>query len=219
LLLPDHLRSQHTWDQVHHETTASDRPEDGVVAFVQHVRQRLPNGSAVLDAGCGQGRNTAYLAAQGFAVTACDVSPVALEKARMRLRQAGIAAGFQIADLARLPYADDLFAAAICVHVLPYHVAADIVSGVHELRRVLRPGGWLYFDLLDCSDVDYGCGRQLEPHTFLDPDGAPLHFSSRREIDELLRGFAPEPVSLLELKATTGDRVRMVWAVRAVKSF
>ena len=43
-------------------------------------------------------------------------------------------------DATRLPFADDTFDAAICIHVLE-HVEEDRAA-MSEIHRVLRPGGW-----------------------------------------------------------------------------
>jgi SAM-dependent methyltransferase len=120
---------------------------------------------------------------------------------------------FQVAALSRLPYPDCTFATAVCVRVLPYHLKANIATSIHELWRVLKPGGWLYVDFLDRDDAEYGNGPELEQHTFLDPDGVPIHFSSRQEINELLSGFAPQRVARLEL----GSRPRVAWVVWATR--
>ncbi len=208
---------QHAWNRTHRETPIPDRPEAGVVAFAESLCSHLPTRSPVLDAGCGRGRHTAYLSGLGFTVYGCDLSNVALQIAQSRMHQTGLAASFQVSRLDRLPYADNVFAAALCVHVLPYNLKDSIVGSIDEMRRVLRPGGRLYFDLLDCDDVEYGCGQILEDHTFLEPSGIPVHFSSRHEVDELTRGFTLERVMHLEIKPLSAC-ARVGWAAWAVKN-
>lgn len=215
--MADRPARQRVWNRIHRETPVPERPEADVVAFAECMQQRLPPGSCLLDVGCGRGRHVVYLSRSGFTVYGCDLSPVALETAAARAHQAGVAAGLQVSDLTRLPYADNLFAAALCVHVLPYQRKADIDKSVHELWRVVRPGGWLYFDLLACEDAEYGCGQKLEEHTFLDSDDVPVHFSSRQEVDELLNGFSWERMTRLELKSSSA-RIRVGWTVWAVKN-
>jgi tellurite methyltransferase len=59
---------------------------------------RLPRGAA-LDVACGAGRNALYLAAQGYAVTALDISAVALERGRRDAAARGLAVEWRCADL------------------------------------------------------------------------------------------------------------------------
>lgn len=63
---------------------------------------RLPRGAA-LDVACGAGRNALHLAAHGFAVTALDISAVALERGRREAAARGLAVEWCCADLDEEP--------------------------------------------------------------------------------------------------------------------
>ncbi len=191
-------------------------PDEEMVAFTDHLWRKLAPGERVLDVGCGRGRNTFYLARAGFEVDGVDVSRLALSIACARSRDWGFPASYQAANLLRLPFADESFAAAVCVHVLPYHRKGDLCRGMQELRRVLRPGGYLYFDLFGKEDIAFGGGQPIEPGTFFNPHGLPLHFSDRMEIDEISEGFHLERILHMELHSVLGER--SIWGVWAVKS-
>jgi len=66
------------WDDLYRETTEyfGADPDPSLVRFADH----LDPSRTVLDIGCGQGRNTMYLARRGFAVDALDPSQVALDQ-------------------------------------------------------------------------------------------------------------------------------------------
>lgn len=211
--MPDRIRLRETWDKTHQQKESSDQPEKELVTFLECHRPHLVDGAPVLDAGCGKGRNTLYLAQQGFTTVGCDWSPVAIKTARTRVRAAGVRVAFQVTDLTHLPYRNGRFAAVICIHVLPYHAKADISKVLHEFWRVLRPGGSLYVDLLDRRDSEYGCGPVLEPHTFLDEDEIPVHFVSRSEISELMQAFRLDRVAPAQL-ASHRRAAWVVWARR-----
>ena len=118
-----------------------DAPGNVTVALEQQVvhelLSELPPGSSVLDAGCGTGRHTAFLAGSGHEVLGIDSSPEMLALAAAKVPTAR----FQLADLERVPFLDDSFDAAVCGLVLSH--ARDIKPAVAELARVLRPGGTL----------------------------------------------------------------------------
>ena len=204
-----------TWDRAHQDKPQNCQPETELVAFAEQLKQMPSIDVPLLDVGCGRGRNAFYLSQMGFTVHGCDLSPVAIGKARLQAQEMDVSADFLVADLTWLPYPDSCFSAAICIHVLPYHFKRDIVRGIGEMRRVLRPGGWVYLDLLACEDAEYGCGRELEKDTFLDPTGVPIHFSSRREISYLLDSFTVERFDRLELGSD--DHRRAAWVVWARK--
>jgi SAM-dependent methyltransferase len=93
-------------------------------------------GLRVLDAGCGGGRTSAWLAEQGARVVGIDVSPELLRLARERVPSAS----FSLADLAEpLPFEDGSF--DVVVAGLVMHYLRDWVPPLRELRRVLRADG------------------------------------------------------------------------------
>jgi SAM-dependent methyltransferase len=93
-------------------------------------------GLRVLDAGCGGGRTSAWLAEQGARVIGIDVSPELLRLARERVPSGS----FSLADLGEpLPFEDGSF--DVVVASLVMHYLRDWVPPLRELRRVLRADG------------------------------------------------------------------------------
>lgn len=112
-----------------------ERP--GVLQFLPDV-----SGKDVLDAGCGPGFYTHFMAERGANVTAFDLNLVFVKRTQERT-------GPQVkvfqADLAEpLSFAaDGSFDLVICVLVL--HYLKDWLPTLTEFHRVLRPGGLLIF--------------------------------------------------------------------------
>jgi SAM-dependent methyltransferase len=90
----------------------------------------------VLDLGCGDGRLTAELDAAEL--TAADVSPVALERARPRLPGARLV---ELEPDAPLPFDDGSFDAVLLAETIEH--VRDVQLLLSEIRRVLVPGGTL----------------------------------------------------------------------------
>ena len=93
-----------------------------------------------IEMGCGTGTNAVWLAAQGFDVTAVDVSPRAIERARARAAAAGVRVRFLTADVldpADLGGPYEFFFDRGC-----YHVARriDAPRYVRTLFEVTQPG-------------------------------------------------------------------------------
>ena len=57
--------------------------------------------------------------------------------------------------------------------------------------------------------------QELEQHTFLDPDGVPIHFCSEQGVNDLLKGFKIEQLDQLE--RGTKSRMRIAWGIWATK--
>jgi SAM-dependent methyltransferase len=90
----------------------------------------------ILDAGCGSGRNMVELARRG-AVTGVELASQSLEVARAR----GLGPVLPGSLDDPLPFDDASFDLAVALDVLE-HVADD-AAALHELARVLAPGGRL----------------------------------------------------------------------------
>jgi ubiquinone/menaquinone biosynthesis C-methylase UbiE len=101
---------------------------------VRGLIDQLPPGPA-LDAACGTGRHTAYLAARGHRVVGVDASVEMLEKARNKLPTVE----FRTGDLTHLPLETGSVDLAVCALALSY--CTDLAPPVQELARVVRPGG------------------------------------------------------------------------------
>ena len=89
----------------------------------------------VLDAACGTGRHSLWLAAQGHTVVGIDASPDMLAKARAKLPDAR----FEQGELTALPLPDASVDAALCALALVH--LPDLRPALSELARVVRPGG------------------------------------------------------------------------------
>lgn len=103
-----------------------------------------PAGLRVLEAGCGPGVLTEWLATHGATVTAFDVSPEMVRLARAR---AAGRANIFVADLAR-PFtfapdaSHDLIVASLALHYI-----ADWAPALAEFRRVLASDGTVVFSV------------------------------------------------------------------------
>ena len=102
---------------------------------VEFVRSLGPAESA-LELACGAGRLTPAIDAA--AVTAADVSAVALERARRSRPEARFV---ELEPDAPLPLDDGEFDLVVCAETIEH--VRDVQLFLSEIRRVLRPGGTL----------------------------------------------------------------------------
>lgn len=107
----------------------------------------LPPGSTGLDAGCGVGQHTLWLAesvGEGGDITGLDISKDNLRFARyvagMDPPKARV--DFIEGNILELPFEEDAFDWAWCADTLwPVVVVKDPVGAVRDLARVVKPGG------------------------------------------------------------------------------
>jgi ubiquinone/menaquinone biosynthesis C-methylase UbiE len=104
---------------------------------------KLAAGRRVLDFGCGRGANTLLLAGCSAHVTSIDVSHVAVRKARDRTRAAGTpSVSFTVMDAERLGLRSASYD-LVCGKAVLHHL--DLHHALHEIARVLAPGGSAVF--------------------------------------------------------------------------
>lgn len=109
------------------------------LARYRWVRDRIPGGALVLDAGCGAGYGTAVLAEAGRPAIGLDAAGEALRTAR---GDYGAAARFVHGDVLSMPFSDATFDVVACLEVIEH--IRETGRLVAELARVLKPGGALY---------------------------------------------------------------------------
>jgi SAM-dependent methyltransferase len=138
-----------------------------------------------LDVGCGDGRLTAELDAA--ALTAADVSAVALERARARLPGAALV---ELDPDAPFPLEDSGFDLVLCAETVEH--VRDVQLLLSEIRRVLRPGGHLA--------MTTPAAPPLAPPE--DPLSPHLRRFTRRSLQRVLGELGFEPRSLRRRSGT-----------------
>lgn len=123
---------------------------------------RLEPGSAILELGCGTGRDAAHMQSRGFAVDATDGTQAMVAKANERFN---LGARLMRFDQLDVEGAYD----AVWAHACLLHVArTGIPSALAAIHRALRPGGWHY------ASYKLGGGEGRCPlgrlHNFPDPE-------------------------------------------------
>jgi SAM-dependent methyltransferase len=107
---------------------------------VKMLSKHLGPGMSVLELGCGTGYFTRELARSGADIVAIDVSPELLEIARTNCSALNVR--YEIQNAYELSYPDAVFDSVVGSSVL-HHL--EIETALHEIYRVLKPGGTICF--------------------------------------------------------------------------
>jgi len=102
---------------------------------------QLRPGQKALDVGCGVGTTAIQMARRfGVAVTALDISPIMLDRARRNVRRVGLERDIDVeqGDILALRFPDSTFDRVIAEAVTMF---VDRSRAAKELVRVCRPGG------------------------------------------------------------------------------
>jgi ubiquinone/menaquinone biosynthesis C-methylase UbiE len=101
----------------------------------------LTAGDAVADIGCGPGTAARHAARVGASVVGIDPAPVMLRLARFLTLRSPRAVRYAEGSAEALPLPDS--SVSVVWSIASVHHWADLDAGLHEARRVLKPGGRL----------------------------------------------------------------------------
>jgi len=93
----------------------------------------------LLEIGCGMGTDLLQFARGGACCIGIDLTPRSIEITRHRFRVYDADGAFMISDGEHLPFRDESFDVVYSNGVL--HHTPDTAGAIHEVHRVLRPGG------------------------------------------------------------------------------
>lgn len=169
------------WEQLYAEATVY-----GVIHQERHRRAlqwidelRLPEGSRVLEVGCGAGLLAADLFRRGFVVDCIDSSDAMVALARARLTTLDKRGRITVSegDVHSLAFADGSHDLIVALGVLPFLHSPAVA--LKEIARVLRPGG----RLLLSSDNPYRLTHLVDPRL------TPLLASGKRLVERIARRY------------------------------
>ena len=151
----------------------------------------------VLELGAGQGRDTLYLAKQGFKIDSLDYSKKAIhdiiEKSKTNHLDNLITTKVHDMRLP-LPYKNECFEA--CYSHMLYCMAFsmnEIISLNNEVLRILKKGGINIFTVRNTLDGDYKNGIHRDEDLY-ENDGFIVHFFSKEKINQISKEFKTEDI-------------------------
>ncbi|MEN0137336.1 MAG: class I SAM-dependent methyltransferase [Rhodococcus sp. (in: high G+C Gram-positive bacteria)] len=104
----------------------------------------------VLDAGCGPGQWTDFLAACGVAASGIDLVPAFVERARTQYPRLA----FDVGSFEALDAATESLGGVLSWYSLIHHSPHDIQIPLAEIARVIRPGGGLLVGFFEGAAVE-----------------------------------------------------------------
>ncbi|MEJ2033799.1 MAG: class I SAM-dependent methyltransferase [Deltaproteobacteria bacterium] len=187
-------QQEHMW--------SASQVEDGVsVCPLRHIEglflRHLPRGEKVLEAGCGLGAWVIYLGERGYDIEGIDHDARVIDRLKAGRPSLPVSQG----DICHLPYADGSLGAYITLGVME-HFEEGCGAAMTEARRVLKPGGLLFFTV-----PHENIFRKILAHplrraylAWRRKQGDDIHFAeyryTRYEVQALLREHGFEPIHI-----------------------
>jgi tellurite methyltransferase len=132
---------------------------------VAEIAQALPKGAKVLDLGCGEGRNSFFLAQLGCDVTAVDRSEAGIQKLASLSDHFKLNIHTHVADIAKfkMETSYDL----VMAHGVLYYLENTVWRNLlHRVKEATRPGGFNIFTIF-IYNKQYPCGDEIASANYL----------------------------------------------------
>lgn len=129
--------------------------------FLRTHAALFANGHSGLSIADGEGRNAVWLAEQGLEMTATEISPVALEKARKLAAGRGVAVDFVQADVLHQAWPPAEYRASFDIVLGLFVQFAGPAERPHlfaAMRDALKPGGLLVLHGYTPKQLEYRTG-------------------------------------------------------------
>jgi SAM-dependent methyltransferase len=187
-----------------------------IYIFDQLLRGRIAPGMRVCDAGCGSGRNLAYLLREGYEVSGNDADAAAI--AQVRALAASLAPSrahdFRVEAIESTSFPDAGFDVVIASAVLHFaRDAAHFEAMLRQLWRVLKPGG-LFFARLASTIGLAGELRPLGNGRYRLPDGSDRFLVDAATIESWTARLGGGLVDPIKTTVVHGQRSMTTWVAR-----
>jgi SAM-dependent methyltransferase len=171
----------------------------------QILKGRFDKEMKILDAGCGEGRNTHYFIRESFQIYGVDYNPIAIQMARIYAQTINPefdTQRFQTSPVEDMFFHKEAFDAVISSAVMHFAKNKEhFVRMWEEMMRVLKPGGIFY---LRCCTAMGGIEQEsvaTEDGLFQLPDGSTRFLLSEALLEKLMErhqlAFLEDPRTVL----------------------
>lgn len=160
----------------------------------QILKGRFSKDMKILDAGCGEGRNTVYFIQEGYQIFGIDPNETAIQYCRYAaksLDQQYDIHRFQKGRLEEIPFHKEAFEAVVCSAVLHFASGVDnFWEMITEIHRILKPGGIFWFRMCTGFAGILSESKPIGNGRYHLPDGSDRFVLTSEDVDKLLeKGF------------------------------
>jgi tellurite methyltransferase len=180
----------------------------------QCLKGRIHGESNILDAGCGGGRNIAFMLRNDFKVAAVDSSAEAVATVQGLLPpESPMRQRIRMEELDDLSFGDGEFDVIICNAVL--HFARDEIhfeAMMNEMWRVLAPRGLFFVRLASSVGIEERV-QHIEGRHYLLPDGTRRFLVDNTFLLDATRKLGAELLEPIKTVNVQGLRCMTTWVL------
>ncbi len=177
------------WNDIYSQGSIHANPSREISNLV--IRLKKEKVKSVLDAGCGTGRHTQYLAQQGFDVHGIDISEQAIQLARANKNGSSI--DYRVGKLTDVPFPQDSMDFILANHSLEYATYEDVQKSIIELDSILKQGRSFFVRVASTEHPFFQATTEevygFSHIGFCIKNNLPVHFFNERELMDLFKNY------------------------------
>ena len=168
-------------------------PADEFLPIVSRWKEKKY--SRILDLGCGTGRHAIFLAQNGFAVDAFDLSSDGIDTLKEKAQNQNVSLEIQVGDMLNLPYGANMFDCVLAFHATQHSDLAGVKEILQSIHRILEPNGEAFLTLAskESSSWKTYTGQRINDYTLIKTEGpeieVPHTYLNYDEVLEVLKDF------------------------------
>lgn len=129
--------------------------------ILEELVKKIGRGKAVLEVGCGEGRNLVLLSSLFSEVVGLDFSPEALKRAQSNYPDLCSKIKFIQAGVPLLPFVDQSFDLVLCWDTMSHLKPREFKTSIAEFYRVLFPSGHLIVNTFSRPHPSYNHPKEI----------------------------------------------------------
>jgi Methylase involved in ubiquinone/menaquinone biosynthesis len=170
---------------------------DDWLEYFENIIEKIH--TPIIDLGCGSGNNSLYLTEKKKEVISCDYSKEAINIINRYIPNSKTML-FDMTE--KFPFKSnytELILADLCLHYFSETITFNILD---EIRRILKPGGYLIFRVNSVNDTNHGAiqGEEIEHNFFFTEDMTKRFFNK----EDLLKFFKDWDIEYMSEELMTG---------------
>jgi cyclopropane fatty-acyl-phospholipid synthase-like methyltransferase len=166
------------------------KPEKGLKRVLEYAEKGL-----ALDIGAGEGRNSLFLAKNGFKVEAIDKVKEGLKKCKEYAKKYNLPIKTKVIDIRKFKFEKEKYSLIFSVTSIDFLKFSEIKRIIKKIKTALKKGGILYLVVFSTKDPSFKKIKEkgiktIEKNTFYFPKIKMVrHYFEKKELLELLKDF------------------------------
>jgi SAM-dependent methyltransferase len=156
--------------------------------------------NSILIPGAGYGRNAKLFVDSGFKVSGIEISERAIEIAK----ENNVDIKYYQGSILDMPFDSEKYDSIFCFNFLHLFLQDDRKVVIGKFQEQLKNNGYGFVVVMSDQEESYGKGEEIEPNTYEQKKGKPVHYFSDSDLQEHFKKFKIIETGIIEEPGSHG---------------